>query len=263
MQVFGLYNNDMKKPISRGFNLVEIAIVLVIFTLVITGILRGQELINSAKARNLIDQKSSFQTAFIAFSNRYKLTAGDLNAAQASFVANNVVKASTCGGDGVINFDAASPIVNACPESVIVFQNLTATNLLSCANCMNIGANGAAPNVAATTANTYINSYSQSLQFGLVGASNSSSGGYWLDPNYTLMPAKNILSTGSKVTAAILQQVDQKADDGAPHSGLFRQSTTDSADTTANCTTVTGSGSTAVYAWTTTGNANCAGAWLF
>lgn len=249
----------MKKNISRGFNLVEIAIVLVIFTLIITGILRGQELINSAKARHLIDQKSSFQTAFIAFSNRYKLTAGDLNAAQASFVANNIVKASTCGGDGVINFDAANSLTCTAAESVIVFQNLTATNFLSCANCMSIGANGAAPNVAATTANTFINSYSQSLQFGLTPASSAAAGGYWLDPNPTLMPAKNILSTGSKITAAILQQVDQKADDGFPNSGLFRQSTTDSADTMANCTVTSGT----TITWTTTGNANCAGAWLF
>jgi prepilin-type N-terminal cleavage/methylation domain-containing protein len=259
---------SIKTPISRGFNLVEIAIVLVIFTLVITGILRGQELINSAKARNLIDQKSSFQTAFIAFSNRYKLTAGDLTATQASYVANNIVLPSgvTCAGDGVINFDANATCANN-PESVLVFQNLTAVNLLSCANCMNVLSS--APNVDATTGNTYINSYSQSYRFGLVSASNAAAGGYWLDPNPTLMPAKNVLSTGSKITAAILQQVDQKADDGLPHSGLFRQSTTDSADstiatsTTSGCTTVTGAGSTAVYAWATNSNANCAGAWLF
>jgi Tfp pilus assembly protein PilX len=242
----------MKKNISRGFNLVEIAIILVIFSLIITGVLRGQELINSAKARNLIDQKSSFQTAFIAFSNRFKLTAGDLSTAQANFIASGIVKASTCGGDGVVNFDGSN--TNSCTsaESVLVFQNLTATNLLSCANCMN-----ATTNVAATTSNTYINAYSQSLQFGLVPASNSSSGGFWLDPNPSVVPAKNILSTGSKVPAAILQQVDQKADDGLPQSGLFRQSTTDSADTTANCTM------SSATAWATNGNANCAGAWLF
>ncbi len=252
----------IKKPISRGFNLVEIAIILVIFTLVITGVLRGQELINSAKARNLIDQKSSFQTAFIAFSNRYKLTAGDLTTAQASYVANNIVipSGATCAGDGVINFDASATCANN-PESVLVFQNLTAVNLLSCANCMNVRAS--APNVDATTANTYINSYSQSYRFGLTSASNLSGGGYWLDPNPTLMPAKNILSTGSKVTAAILQQVDQKADDGFPHSGLFRQSTTDSADTTANCTSSSTTSGVTSYVWSTNNNANCAGAWLF
>ncbi len=234
----------MKTNISRGFNLVEIAIVLVIFTLVITGILRGQELINSAKARNLIDQKSSFQTAFVAFANRYKLTAGDLTAAQAAFVGNGVLASTgtiSTAGDGRVNFD---------DESILVFQNLTAVSLLSCGNCLNVTGNG-----TATTANTFINSYSQSLQFGVTAP--STAGLFWLDPSPETQPQKNVLSTGSKVTAAILQQVDQKADDGLPHSGLFRQSTTDSADTTANCTR------DSAKAWNNTGAANCAGAWLF
>ncbi len=240
-----------KTPISRGFNLVEIAIVLVIFTLVITGILRGQELINSAKARNIIDQKSSFQTAYVGFATRYKLTAGDLTTAQANYVGTNIVIASTCGGDGVINYDASSGSTTCtAAESALVFQNLAATSLLSCANCMRTTGNG-----AATTSNTYINSYSQSLQFGITSA--SATGTAWLDPNPTTQPQKNVLTTGSKVTAAILQQVDQKADDGFPHSGLFRQSTTDAAETTANCTR------SSATSWNNTGAANCAGAWLF
>ena len=98
----------MKKTISRGFNLVEIAIVLVIFTLVITGILRGQELINSAKARNIIDQKASIQTAIVAFANRYKATAGDLTAAQVAFIGGGVL-ASSGGGNGIIAVTAAMP----------------------------------------------------------------------------------------------------------------------------------------------------------
>jgi len=244
----------MKKNISRGFTLVEIAIVLVIFTLVITGILRGQELINSAKSRNIIDQKASFQTAFLAFSNRYKLMAGDLSQAQANFVGKTVIYSGAAyAGDGVIDFTN---------ESVLVFQNLTATSFLSCAACMNVP-QPPGQNIPPTTANTYINAYSQSLQFGTVAASSAAAGGAWLDPNAATLPNRNILATGSKITAAILQQVDQKADDGLPHTGLFRQSTTDSADSTANCTTTTGIGTAAVYAWTTTGNANCAGAWLF
>lgn len=245
---------NMKHTISRGFSIVEVAIVLVIFSLVVTGILRGQELINSAKARNLIDQKSSFQTAFIAFSNRYKLMAGDLTSQQASFIGNGVIASNSVAstaGDGRINFN---------DESILVFQNLTATSFLSCANCMRVTANG-----AATTANTYINSYSQSLQFGTVSPSTTVSGTttlYWLDPNPTLMPAKNVLATGSKVPAAILQQVDQKADDGFPQSGLFRQSSTDGADSTTATASTTGCTTTSTV-WANNGNGNCAGAWLF
>ncbi len=46
---------------QRGFTLVEIAIVLMIVGLLIGGILRGQELIQSARVRNLMDQKSAVQ----------------------------------------------------------------------------------------------------------------------------------------------------------------------------------------------------------
>jgi prepilin-type N-terminal cleavage/methylation domain-containing protein len=44
---------------QRGFTLVEIAIVLMIIGLLIGGTLRGQELIQSARVRNLIDQTSA------------------------------------------------------------------------------------------------------------------------------------------------------------------------------------------------------------
>ena len=41
---------------TRGFTLIELAIVLVVIGLLLGGILKGQELIESARARNLISQ---------------------------------------------------------------------------------------------------------------------------------------------------------------------------------------------------------------
>ncbi|MEX2353142.1 MAG: prepilin-type N-terminal cleavage/methylation domain-containing protein, partial [Gammaproteobacteria bacterium] len=43
---------------QSGFTLVEIAIVLVVIGLLLGGILKGQQLINSARVRNLADQNS-------------------------------------------------------------------------------------------------------------------------------------------------------------------------------------------------------------
>ena len=40
---------------QSGFTLVEIAIVLVIIGLLLGGVLKGQELINSAKVKNLLN----------------------------------------------------------------------------------------------------------------------------------------------------------------------------------------------------------------
>ena len=44
---------------QSGFTLIEIAIVLVIIGLLLGGVLKGQELINSSKVKNLADRKST------------------------------------------------------------------------------------------------------------------------------------------------------------------------------------------------------------
>jgi prepilin-type N-terminal cleavage/methylation domain-containing protein len=46
------------KQRNTGFSLVEIAVVLVIIGLLLGGILKGQEMINSARVRNLADMSS-------------------------------------------------------------------------------------------------------------------------------------------------------------------------------------------------------------
>jgi prepilin-type N-terminal cleavage/methylation domain-containing protein len=244
------------RAIPRGFNLVELAVSMTVIGILIGGILRGTELISSAKARNVIDQKNGIQTAILAFSSRYKATAGDLDAAQVAFIGNDV-KASTKGeGNGVIGLarDAAAD------ESILVFQNLTATGFLLCGTCTAVG------NGMASTFNSPLNTNASYMEFGTVAptsAGSSAASPWWLDTLVTPPTARNILTTGA-LSASILAQIDLKADDGAPHTGAFRQSSSSGADTMANCTTITTAGPPAVYAWTTnTGNGNCAGAWLF
>ena len=57
---------------QKGFTLVEIAIVLVIIGLLLGGILKGQELINSARVRNLADSTTGIQAAYFGFIDRYR-----------------------------------------------------------------------------------------------------------------------------------------------------------------------------------------------
>jgi len=66
----------MKQP-QKGFTLIEIAIVLVIIGLLLGGILKGQELINSARVRNLADSTSGIQAAYFGFMDRYRKVPGD------------------------------------------------------------------------------------------------------------------------------------------------------------------------------------------
>jgi prepilin-type N-terminal cleavage/methylation domain-containing protein len=66
----------MKRQQS-GFTLVEIAIVLVIIGLLLGGILKGQELINSAKVKNLANDFRVIPTYIYAYQDKYKSLPGD------------------------------------------------------------------------------------------------------------------------------------------------------------------------------------------
>ena len=66
---------------SRGFTLIEIAIVLVIIGLLLGGVLKGQELITSARVRNLISQQDGIKAAFFGFQDRFRALPGDYAAA--------------------------------------------------------------------------------------------------------------------------------------------------------------------------------------
>ena len=76
---------------QKGFTLVEIAIVLVIIGLLLGGILKGQELINSARVRNLADSTSGIQAAYFGFIDRYRRVPGDWGQSAAAAAIGGVV----------------------------------------------------------------------------------------------------------------------------------------------------------------------------
>src|SRR6478735_3489802 len=72
--------NKMKKR-QQGFTLIEIAIVLVIIGLLLGGVLKGQELITSARVRNLITLQDGIKAAYFGFLDRFRALPGDYTAA--------------------------------------------------------------------------------------------------------------------------------------------------------------------------------------
>jgi prepilin-type N-terminal cleavage/methylation domain-containing protein len=62
---------------QSGFTLVEIAIVLVIIGLLLAGVLKGQELIESSRIKSMAKDLSSFSAMMTSYQDRYRGVPGD------------------------------------------------------------------------------------------------------------------------------------------------------------------------------------------
>lgn len=85
------------KRTQSGFTLIEIAIVLVIIGLLLAGVMKGQELINSAKVKNLAADFKNVPVFIYGYQDKYKALPGDDSAAVA-----HVSATANGNGDGLI-----------------------------------------------------------------------------------------------------------------------------------------------------------------
>ena len=90
---------------QHGFTLVEIAIVLVVVGLLLGGILKGQDLVNGARVRNLANMNAGVQAAYYGFIDRYRQVPGDMTAAGAASAIGDAT--ITAGGDANGSIDPA------------------------------------------------------------------------------------------------------------------------------------------------------------
>ena len=118
------------KSQQSGFTLVEIAIVLVIIGLLLGGILKGQELINSAKVKNLANDFRVIPTYIYTYQDKFKALPGDdaQVVAHIGVVVPPAVQGATPpAGNGVINGNWNS--ATNTDESFLFWQHARLANL--------------------------------------------------------------------------------------------------------------------------------------
>lgn len=91
----------MKRKQS-GFTLIEIAIVLVIIGLLLAGVLKGQELINSAKVKNLATDFKNIPVFIYGYQDKFKALPGDDALAATHLTGGNKATTGGTAGNGII-----------------------------------------------------------------------------------------------------------------------------------------------------------------
>ena len=189
---------------QSGFTLVEIAIVLVIIGLLLGGILKGQELINSAKAKSFAQDFRTIQTALYGYQDRFKAIPGD-HAAVATALTGpppaTVATANPAGSLGNGQINGAWDSTTDTDESCLFWQHARMAGFLAGPTIVNCAAG-----------QDYLQ---KNADGGRIGISST--------PQITGMTGSfNICSSG--IVGKIAKQLDTQLDDGNTITGSFRVS---------------------------------------
>ena len=192
---------------QSGFTLVEIAIVLEIVGLLLGGVLKGQELINSAKAKSYAQDFRTIQTALYGFQDRFKGIPGDLAGADTKIVVGGVpaTLASTPGVVGNGQIQGLWDSTTGTDESCLAWQHMRLAGFLAGSTTVNCALGNAYVQTNADGGRIGISSTMQ------MTAPTAMTGSY------------NICSTG--VLGKIAKQLDTQLDNGDPQTGSFRVAT--------------------------------------
>ena len=218
---------------------------LVIIGLLLGGVLKGQELITSARVRNLISNQDGIKAAYFGFLDRFRALPGDYTAAVTNI---NGITGTACGVSG--NGNGNGRIETTLSEHVLAWEHLSKAGFIN-------GTYTCATTESNTT--TPVNPYAVRQQIVFDGVYGIISAG----------AVRHNLKTGGQIPVDIIAEVDRKIDDGAPNTGGFQFSAyvgnaaaapTEGSTTTPACT----SANTAAATWNATnGSTNCGAASLF
>ncbi len=203
---------------QRGFTLVELSIVLVIVGLIIAGVLKGQELLESTRLKASLSQVEGFRAAASTFIEKYNALPGDYPEAN-DVLAKPMgadwgalcdgVGDEKCDGDGIIE---GNGVTN---ETIMFWQHLAAMNLIKGIQI---------DNVPGTAVGKYLPSATVGGGYTIDFEQNTGKTTHWL----TLGDGKAVPQ--GVVDSQMAREMDAKIDDGRPQTGSVRTSDK-------NCTT--------------------------
>jgi prepilin-type N-terminal cleavage/methylation domain-containing protein len=184
---------------QSGFTLVEIAIVLVIIGLLLGGVLKGQELINSAKVKNFANDFRNIPLFIYGYQDKFRALPGDDAAAVAHLGAGANVATGTTLGNGTINglWDS----VTATDESWLFWQHARLANFAA----------GPTTWAAAAATDPYVPKNADGGRIGIQGGTAPISG---------LAGSYYVCSSG--IQGKFVLQLDTTMDDGNTAGGSMR-----------------------------------------
>ena len=186
---------------QRGFTLTELAIVAVIVTLIVGGVLRGQEMVVQARIRDVVNDLSGVPAAYNIYFDRYQAIPGDDPNAAARWPGFN---AKSGGGDRIVSGKYMDPapldptaggftVDNAQNESLAFWWDLRMAGFVAGAP--------SGPGAATQPSNAF---------GGIVGVQNGGLG------------FSTLIVCSSNVPARIAGPVDTMLDDARPDTGAVR-----------------------------------------
>jgi len=196
---------------QRGFTLIELAIVLVIIGLLLGGVLKGQELINSAKVKNLASDFKNVQIFMYGYQDKYRALPGDDPVAVTHLGTGTGQAAATTAGNGFIDGAWNAPTDTA--ESCYFWEHVRRAGL----------ATGAFPVLCATSTSATIPRNAEGGRLGIQSIAGT--------PAFTKIANMSgaFVICSDAIQGKLAKQVDVTLDDGDTAAGSVRValSTTD------------------------------------
>lgn len=191
---------------QSGFTLIEIAIVLVIIGLLLGGILKGQELINSAKVKNLATDFKNTPVYIYGYQDKYRALPGDQTqtALDAQFPASGVTASSTTGtlANGVINGNWNATTVAS--ESFVFWQHIRLAGL--------------APGPTSTGDTNYIPRNSEGGVMGIQSGTNVPASSPVIDSAGNAIRGTYVICSAG-ILGKFVKQLDATLDDNSTNTG--------------------------------------------